>query len=248
MDHTLRVHHHLDLTGPGIEQPAGLDQLQALVHHACRVDGNLAAHRPVRVGTGLLGADIHELGHRRFTKRPAGGGQQDAAYAYLGQAAGVITRQALEDRVVLTVDRQQYSATAPHCLHEQGAGHHQRFLVGQQHLLARLDRRQGRTQAGGADNRRHHGIDLGSRSHLAQALLADQHLGARTCSCQTFTQLLCSLGRRHHGKYRGVTQAQCQQLLQARIAAQGKHLVTIRVTGNYIEGAKTNGNRSHPVR
>ena len=45
-------------------------------------------------------------------------------------------RQALEDRVVLAVDRQQGRAAALHRRHEQRAADDQRFLVGEQHALA----------------------------------------------------------------------------------------------------------------
>src|SRR5690606_36973879 len=61
MHHTLRMHHHLDLLGPGVEQPAGLDQLQPLVHHARRVDGYLLTHGPVGMGAGLRGGDLCQL-------------------------------------------------------------------------------------------------------------------------------------------------------------------------------------------
>jgi hypothetical protein len=43
---------------------------------------------------------------------------------------------------VFAVDRQQHGAGFVHRIHEQLAGHDQRFLVGQQHLLAGARRRQ----------------------------------------------------------------------------------------------------------
>ncbi|MNP31737.1 hypothetical protein D3C76_1248750 [compost metagenome] len=55
MDHALRVDHHLDLGRLGIEQPAGLNQFQALVHHACRVHGDLSPHGPIGMSASLLG-------------------------------------------------------------------------------------------------------------------------------------------------------------------------------------------------
>ncbi|GBH08590.1 DNA-binding transcriptional regulator [Pseudomonas syringae pv. actinidiae] len=44
VDHALRVNHHLDLIRACVEQPAGFDQLQPLVHHGRRIDRNLAPH------------------------------------------------------------------------------------------------------------------------------------------------------------------------------------------------------------
>ena len=53
MHHALRVDHHLDAVGGHGEQPVSLDHFQALVQHGGRIDGNLAAHAPVRMGAGL---------------------------------------------------------------------------------------------------------------------------------------------------------------------------------------------------
>jgi hypothetical protein len=61
---------------------------------------------------------------------------------------------------VLAVDRQQGRAVLAHGVHEQLAGHHQRFLVGQQDLLAGAGGGQGRRQAGGADDGGHHGVGV----------------------------------------------------------------------------------------
>ncbi|RML72609.1 hypothetical protein APX70_06630 [Pseudomonas syringae pv. maculicola] len=44
VDHALRVNHHLYLIRACVEQPAGFNQLQPLVHHGRRIDRNLAPH------------------------------------------------------------------------------------------------------------------------------------------------------------------------------------------------------------
>ncbi|MNZ91044.1 hypothetical protein D3C78_1100180 [compost metagenome] len=132
--------------------------------------------------TGLLRTDLSQIGQRRFAKRSTGGCEQDTSHTYLRQATGIIAGQTLEDCVVLAVDRQQYGTAALHGLHKQGARHDQRLFIGQQHLLARLNRRQGRAQTRRADNRGHHGIDLRGCRHLAQSGLAFEYFGGRACS------------------------------------------------------------------
>jgi hypothetical protein len=100
------------------EQPVRLDHLQALVHQGGRVDRDLAAHRPVRMGAGLLRRDRGQRS-RRAAERAAGGGQHDPPHA----AARPRRRQALEDRVVLAVDRQQLAAAARTACISSVAGH-----------------------------------------------------------------------------------------------------------------------------
>ena len=57
------------------------------------------------------------------------------------------------------------------------AADHQRLLVGQQQALAGARRRQRGRQPGGADDRRHHGVDLGRGRDLGQRGCALEHLG-----------------------------------------------------------------------
>ena len=85
---------------------------------------------------------------------------------------------------MLTVERQQYRPALAHRLHKECAGHDQRFFIGQQDLLARIDGGQGRAQASGADDGRHHGIHLGIGRHLAQPFLAHQHLSSQAGGAQ----------------------------------------------------------------
>ena len=63
------------------EQQAGLDQLEALVHQRGRIDRDLAAHAPARVGAGLVRRHAGHALERRAQERPARGGEQDAAHA-----------------------------------------------------------------------------------------------------------------------------------------------------------------------
>jgi hypothetical protein len=61
----------LDALGREVEQPAGLDDLERLVHHRRGVDRDLAAHDPVRVRAGLVGRDARERGRVARAERAA---------------------------------------------------------------------------------------------------------------------------------------------------------------------------------
>ena len=93
------------------------------------------------MGNGLRRGDMVQFTHIGISGRSAGAGQQDLADPRPGQIAETglalhVDRQALEDGVVFAVDGQQLGAMLAHRLHEEGAGHHQRLLVGQQNALA----------------------------------------------------------------------------------------------------------------
>ena len=96
--------------------------------------------------------------------------------------ARVVRGQALEDRVVLAVDRQQRRAAFRDRVHEQRAAHHQRFLVGEQDALAGARRGERGGQARGADDRREHRVDLGQRRDRRRALRRRPALRWRTPS------------------------------------------------------------------
>ncbi|MNV50943.1 hypothetical protein D3C71_1429740 [compost metagenome] len=195
------------------------------------------------MGAGLLGRDLVQLFQWRLAERAAGSGQQNPPHAHLLQPARIIAGQALEDRIVFAVDGQQDRAAAPHRLDEQGAGHHQRLLVGQQDLLARLDRRQRRLEPGRPDDSRHHRIHLGMGSHLAQALFAEQHPRRQARGMQGALQMARRTLIRHHGVARPVEQAQRLQLNQTTEAGQGEHLITRGMPGDHVQGAEADGTR-----
>ena len=56
VDQALGMDDDIDVLVGDIVEPVGLDDLQALVHERGRVDGDLGAHVPGRVGQGVLGA------------------------------------------------------------------------------------------------------------------------------------------------------------------------------------------------
>jgi hypothetical protein len=102
-----------------------------------------------------------------------------------------------------------------HGVHEQLAGHDQRFLVRQQDFLAGARRGQGRGQAGGADDGGHHGVGVRAGSDVAQRLLAvdvDRQAG------QQLAQAGCRLGRADHGALRAEGAALGRQFVDAACA------------------------------
>ncbi len=75
-------------------------------------------------------------------------------------------------------------SSAPEALHrrqQQRAGHHRRFLVGEQQTLAGRGRRQRRAQPGRAADRGHHIIDRPPRARAARSLPLRP---ARACGCR----------------------------------------------------------------
>ena len=94
------------------------------------------------MGNGLGRSDLGQFGAAAATERAAGGGQQDPAHAGAVDA-GVARAQALEDRAVFAVDRDDFGTGTFGGAGQQFAGQHQRFLVGQQDALAGGGRGQG---------------------------------------------------------------------------------------------------------
>ncbi|MNF80884.1 hypothetical protein D3C84_631370 [compost metagenome] len=140
---------------------------------------------------------------------------------------------------MLTVDRQQDGAAFAHSLHEQCTGHDQRFFVGEEDFLARLDRCQCRTQTCCTDNGRHHCIHFRIGSDLTQTFFAHQHTSRKACRAQIVLQAARSRGLRHNGKAWRMTYAQCQQFTQSSESAQCKGLIALGMTSDDIKCAQT---------
>ena len=90
VDDRLRVHHHVDPVVGDAEQVVRLDQLEALVHQRGRVDRDLPAHVPGRVGERLLAGHRVELACGPRNGPAAGGEHQpvDRARAARPRSAG----------------------------------------------------------------------------------------------------------------------------------------------------------------
>ena len=70
----LGVDRDLDPGGGEIEEAAGLDDLEALVHHGGGIDGDALPHDPGGVLEGLLRGDAVKVGEWRVAEGASGGG------------------------------------------------------------------------------------------------------------------------------------------------------------------------------
>jgi hypothetical protein len=233
----LWVDHHLDSLRRQTEQPARLDDLEALVHHRRRVDRDLSSHDPVRVCAGLVRGHRGERLERGVTERPTGGGQQQLAHAAAVEAAREASGQALEDGVVLRIDRQQLGTTGRDGIHEQPPGHHQRLLVGEQDAPTGTRRGQRRQQARRADDGRDHDLGPVDCRGGNQAIHAGEDLGRTLRGDQLTGQLGrgAGVGHRRHAW----PQANAQRGHAGHVAVGGQRLdlVTLGVALQHIERA-----------
>ncbi len=132
MNDTLRVNHHFNLLGACAKQPVRLDHLQPFVHHGGRVNRYFSTHTPVGMCDRLLRRDALKAGDITIKKWATRCSEQDFTYAMLRWHALITDRQALEDCVVLAVNRQQGCAARRDCIHEQLPRDNEGFLVGEQ--------------------------------------------------------------------------------------------------------------------
>ena len=235
MHDALRMHQHLDLRRRSSEQPVGLDHLERLVHHGRGVDRDLATHHPVRVAAGLLRRHVGHRFRRAVAERATGCGEQDAAHARRTQVAREIARQALEDRVVLAVDRHQRRAVTAQLADEQAAGHHQRLLVGQQHPLAVASRLERGHQAGGPDDRRHHDRRIRMAGSGDAGLRPGGHFGLHAPLAQPSRQCLGCSRIGQHREFRPELEALFIQPLDLGRGGQCNHLEAIRMAPHDVE-------------
>ena len=92
MHNRLRVNQHLNLVSFYAEEPFGLDDLETLVHHRSRVDGDLCTHIPCRVAQGVGLGHVGYLFHRLQTEWTARCSQQNLFDRIL-----ILAYQTLED-------------------------------------------------------------------------------------------------------------------------------------------------------
>ncbi|MNM81371.1 hypothetical protein D3C81_933730 [compost metagenome] len=124
-----------------------------------------------------------------------------------------------------------------HRVHEDGAGHHQRFLVGQQHALAGTRGGQRRAQPGGADDRGHHGVGLRVGGDRLQFGFAVADFGSDTGVAQQRLQLRGRLGAAHHGPSRAERHALIGQLAHLPVRGQRMHGVAVGMAADDVERA-----------
>ena len=241
MDDALRMDDHIQLLGRHVEEELGLDQLQTLVHERGRVDRDLAAHRPLGMLAGLLGRGGGDSLRRPGPERPARSGQDQTPNGTARIHAGSAIRQALEDGIVLAVDRQQRDAGLAAGSAEKRAGHDDGFLVGQQHRACAARRRQRGRQARRPDDGGHDRVDARGAGHLDQLVGADRQTGRDPSCAQPGLESGGRPGIRHGQHLGSVPHGQRQQLVDIAMSRERVHPITVGVAGHDIERAVTNG-------
>ena len=241
MDDALRMDDHIQLLGRHVEEELGLDQLQPLVHERGRVDRDLAAHRPLGMLAGLLGRGGGNSLRRPGPERPARGGKDQASDGTARIHASSAIRQALEDGIVLAVDRQQRDTGLAAGGAKKRASHDNGFLVGQQHRTRPTRRRQRGRQARRPDDGGHDRINARRAGHLDQLVGADGQTGRDTSRTQPCLESGGSPGIRHSQHLGSVPHSQRQQLVDIAMSRERVHPITVGVAGHDIERAVTNG-------
>jgi len=153
VDDRLGVHHHLELVRLHGEQVIGLDELEPLVHHGCRIDGDFPPHGPVGMAKRLLRRGVPQLLEAPRAEGPPRCREHDAL-----DGGGISAGDRLEGARVLRIHRHQLGTGLAYGLHEDRARRYQALLVGKRHAAALHHRRHGRSKAGGAADSRHHAI------------------------------------------------------------------------------------------
>ena len=142
VDDALWVDSHLDLVGSHIEQPSSLDHLKALVHHRCRVDGDLCTHIPVWMFQCLCRSHVAHLLVAESAERAATCRDDE-----LVDRVVYLALLALEDCRMFAIDRQDRHMIVGNKLLDETSCHNECLLVGKGNGLVSLDSRDSRTQA-----------------------------------------------------------------------------------------------------
>jgi hypothetical protein len=140
---------------------------------------------------------------------------------------------------VLAVDGDQRRAALANGLHEQRAGHDQRFLVREQDPLARERCREAGTEARGTDDRRHDRVDVGVRCNVAQRLLAGQNFCRRANAAELRGQERGRCWIDDDGKSRSMLQALLAQPRDVAARRECENLVTIAMTLEHVQRVQT---------
>src|SRR5688572_206240 len=237
MHDALRMYDHFHLPWFHTKQHAGLDQLETLVHQGRRVHRYLPPHAPARMCASLVGCDPRHLGPRRPQERAPGGGQQYAAHAGRGRAGRRSCRHALEDRVVLAVDRNECCPSLAGRRDQQRSSDDQRFLIREQDALAGGCGRDRRRQTRRTHDRRHYNLDfrVAHSIHERRSTALDTR-GKPACPERSakFLRGLSVLEDRETG-------AMCDALREqpAVVRARGErmHVVTVAMARDDVERA-----------
>ena len=168
------MHHHVDLGRRQIEQPAGLDHLEALIHERGAIDGDAVSHLPCRMIQGLLRSHRGQRFARSIAEWAARSGQNQPRNLF-----AVACPQALVRAVMFAIDRDQEGSVFPHGVHHQTAARDQHFLIRQPDPFAVPDGFVGGFQASDSDDGRNHGINFLIDRNRDQRSIAREQIGPR---------------------------------------------------------------------
>ena len=145
------------------EQIVRLDHLEPLVRERRGVHGDLRAHAPGRMRERLLGRDVLELGARAAAERAAGTGEDERV-----DLLRLAPLEALEERRVLAVDRQDPAAAPLPRGEGELAGGDEALLVREREVDAALERPERRVHSGEADDGVEDDVRLRALEQLGQ--------------------------------------------------------------------------------
>ena len=174
VDDRLRMHDDVDALVGRAEEVVGLHDLEALVHQGRRVDRDLAAHRPGRVGERLLDGHVLELLASAPPERPPAGGDRQP----LDRPRRLSGEELVKCRV-LRVDRHDLRPRGLGKRRHQLTSDDQRLLVGERQIDPLAEGRDGGAEPRGADERVQYEIRLGLDHEPHETLGAREHLAVR---------------------------------------------------------------------
>mmetsp|Transcript_19955 Transcript_19955/g.45958 ORF Transcript_19955/g.45958 Transcript_19955/m.45958 type:complete len:289 (-) Transcript_19955:101-967(-) len=156
-----------------------LDNLEALVHQRGRVNRDLGAHIPVRVGRRLLAyklrillAQPEELFGREVAESSPARCQNDAA-----KGVGGDPLQGLEDGRMLAVSWSHHHVVLAEKGKDGGAARNQSLLVGQSNVLASLNRLDRGEETSAPDDTGDDTVSITVSSDIVDAIGAAHELG-----------------------------------------------------------------------
>ena len=160
----LWMHDDLYSLGRDVEEPTGLDDLEAFVHHRCAVDSDFRAHVPVGMLQGLCRRDVAKLVERKGAERTAACREDELLYGTR------FAHEALEDSTVFAIDGQQRHLVLQTEARDEFTGHDKCLLVCKGDGLACLDGTDGGAQTTEAHESSQHDVNRLHLYHLAEGI------------------------------------------------------------------------------
>ena len=189
----LRMYEYLYLACLDAEEPFSLDNLEALVHHRCRVNGYFSSHVPCRMSQCVsLGNRLQPLLVHKAEWSSAGG-EQNFLYGVIAFAY-----DALEDSRVFAIDRDYRRVVFVSQLADKFACHHECFLVGKTYFLVCTDGVDGRSKSCVAHHSRQYHVYRVSLDNLFYCLHACINLNVWQVGEQFFQSVVMLLVGYYH--------------------------------------------------